>query len=349
MPLERRERGASLTSRTFRWAVLALAFAVSFTASGCGGSSGIDPLPENSDEPGWHEGTLSHNGEERVFRFYLPDDLPENAPTVVLLHGGTQSMDALFRSRAGGTNEWPAVADEEKFLLVVPNGINPETESPIGDNQFWNDCRAPGSVEGPQSTADDVGFVMELESWAASRFSTDSGRFYVSGVSNGGQMAYRLAIERPDRIAGVAAFIANLPVENECGRPSSPVPVFMANGTEDPITPFEGGQADGRGPFLSAPDTRTQWVRANEADTTQRTETDLPDRNPDDGSVVICENDPAGEDGAPVRFCRVEGGGHTMPSIEHGLPRWVRRIVGPQNRDVEGARRAWEFLRSQPK
>lgn len=323
--------------------------ALAFTVSACSASSGIDPLPENSDEPGWHEGTLQHDGGERVYRFYLPENLPDNAPTVVLLHGGTQSMDAIFRSNAGGTNAWPTLAEAMKFLLVVPNGTNPKTESPTGDDQFWNDCRAPGSVEGPQSTADDVGFVMELESWAASRFSTDPDRFYVSGVSNGGQMAYRLAIERPDRIAGVAAFIASLPIQSECSRPSSPVPVFIANGTEDPITPFEGGDADGRGPYLSAPDTRRQWARANKADTTRRTETVLPDRNPDDGSVVICEDDPAGEHGAPVRFCRIEGGGHTMPSIEHGLPRWVRRIIGPQNRDVEGARLAWEFLRFKPK
>jgi polyhydroxybutyrate depolymerase len=320
---------------------------LTFGLSACGGSSGIDPLPEDSEEPGWHEGTVQHNGRERVFRFYLPENLPDDAPTVVLLHGGTQSMDSIFRSNAGGTNAWPTIAEEETFLLVVPNGTNPETESPTGDDQFWNDCRPPGTVEGPQSTADDVGFIMGLETWAESRFSSDPDRFYVTGVSNGGQMAYRLALEQPDRVAGIAAFIANLPVESECAPSSSPVPVFMANGTADPIIPFAGGEADGRGPFLSAPDTRSRWARIGNADTTQRVETELPDRTPDDGSVVICEDDPAGEGGAPVRFCRIEGGGHTMPSIEHAIPRWVRRIVGPQNRDVEGARLAWEFLRSQ--
>ena len=325
------------------WVVLVLGLML----SACAGSSGIDPLPEDSDEPGWHEGTLQHDGVERVFRFYLPETLPDNAPTVVLLHGGTQSMDAIFRSRAGGTNAWPVVAEEENFLLVVPNGINPGTGAPTGDDQFWNDCRARGTVDSPQSEADDVGFIMELEAWAQSRFSSSPDRLYVTGVSNGGQMAYRLAIEHPQRIAGIAAFIANLPVESECEKPSVPVPVFMANGTADPITPFEGGEANGRGPFISAPDTRDLWVEASNADTTQREETPLPDRDPDDGSVVICEDDPATENGASVRFCRIEGGGHTMPSVEHGIPRWIRRIVGPQNRDVEGARLAWAFLQSQ--
>lgn len=256
-------------------------------------------------------------------------------------------MDALFRRRAGGTNEWPEIAEEEKFLLLVPNGTNPETGSATGDDQFWNDCRAPGSVSGPQSTADDVGFVMGLRGWAQSRFATDADRFYVTGVSNGGMMAYRLAIEQADRVAAIAAFIANLPVESECSEPATPIPVFMANGTDDPIIPFSGGNAHGRGPFLSAPETRDQWVRAANADTLERTEVALPDRNSDDGSMVVCEDDPGDEDSAAVRFCRVEGGGHTMPSIEHGIPRLAERIVGTQNRDVEGARLAWRFLRRQ--
>ena len=321
------------------WAILVVAL------SGCGGSSGIDPLPEDSNEPGWHEGNLSRDGLERVFRFYVPERLPDSAPVVVLLHGGTQSMDAIFRPRAGGTNEWPTLAEEEKFLLLVPNGTNPETGSPVGDDQVWNDCRKSTSDGVTQSTADDVGFVMNLSDWAMSRFRADPGRLYVTGASNGGQMAYRLAIERPGRFAALAAFIAHFPLESECERPTTPIPVFMANGTADPITPFDGGMAEGRGPFLSAPATRSIWARNNNADTTQRTVTRLPDCDLDDGSIVICEDDTAGAGGAPIRFCRVEGGGHSMPSREHELRRFVERILGPQNHDVEGARLAWTFLR----
>ena len=330
------------TIRPVIWAILVVVL------SACGGSSGIDPLPEGSSEPGWHEGRLSHDGLERVFRFYVPASLPDSTPVVILLHGGTQSMDAIFRPRAGGTNEWPILAEEKKFVLLVPNGTNAETGSPTGDDQVWNDCRTPSSDGVTQSTADDVGYVMKLADWAASRFPNDLGRLYVTGASNGGQMAYRLAIERPGRFAAIAAFIANLPAESECGRPTTPMPMFMANGTADPITPFNGGTAEGRGPFLSAPTTRSIWARSNDVDTTRRTITRLPDRDPDDGSIVICEDDSAGAAGAagaPLRFCRVEGGGHSIPSREHDLRRFVERILGPQNHDVEGARLAWTFLR----
>ena len=327
-----------------------LFLALVLTGCGSGSSSGnADPLAESNGDSGWREGALAHNGLTRVFRYYVPQDLPEDPPTVVLLHGGTQNMDALFQSTAGGTNAWVPLAEAEKFVLLVPNGTDPETGSHTGDDLFWNDCRMPGTVDGPQSMADDVGFVMELDAWAQARLSADPDRFYVTGASNGGQMAFRLAIERPDRVAAIAAFIANLPVESECPEPSTPIPVFMMNGTEDPIIPFDGGDADGRGPFLSAPATRDVWSGVNHAESSARTVTELPDRDPGDGSVVICEDDSAGDEGAPVRFCRVEGGGHSMPSIEYPLSRLVKRILGPQNRDVEGAHRAWEFLRGHEK
>ena len=312
---------------------------------GCGPrSSGIDPMPEDSNTPGWHEGTLPHDSLERQFRFYIPEELPESAPVVMLLHGGTQSMDAIFRPNAGGTQAWPTVADDVGFLLLVPNGTNIETGAPDGDNQVWNDCRRPAEHPVTQSTADDAGFLTALADWSTNRFDVNPNRQYVTGVSNGGKMAFRLAIEQPSRFAAVATFIAQLPVDSACNAPTTPIPMFMANGTDDPITPYAGGSTDGRGAVRSAETTRDIWVNANNADSTQRTTEERPDRDPDDGSIVICEDDPAPSTSAPVRFCRVEGGGHTMPSIEHPLPRWIRRIVGPQNRDVEGARLAWTFL-----
>lgn len=340
--------------RVFR-SILLVVF---FVLNGCGGGSsnsqsstesGIDPLPEFSGEAGWHEGTLEHNGLARVFRYYVPEGLKENAPTVVLFHGGTQSMDAVFRSNAGGTKAWVPLAEEENFVLLVPNGMDPETGSHTGDNQFWNDCRMPGTVDGPQSMADDVGFIMKLDAWVQSRLSVDPDRFYLTGASNGGQMAYRLAIERAERVAAIATFIANLPVKSECSLSSTPVPVFMMNGTEDPIIPFDGGKADGRGPFFSAPETRDVWVGVNAADTSRRSVMQFPNRSAEDESEVLCADDPAGDSGAPVRFCRVEGGGHSMPSIEYPISSFAERILGPQNQDLEGARLAWQFLQGHHK
>jgi polyhydroxybutyrate depolymerase len=150
-----------------------------------------------------------------------------------------------------------------------------------------------------------------------------------------------VATERPERIAAAAAFIANRPMPTQCPTASEPVPMIIVNGTADPLMPYEGGRIRfGYGTVRSAPATRRYWTTVNRADTAAADVREFPDRNAEDGSVVVCETYPpqAGR-GARVRFCRVEGGGHAMPSIEHQLAR-ARR----QNHDVEGARLAWSFF-----
>ena len=314
--------------------------------SSCSGS-GIDPMPMDSKEPGWHAGQISHDGLERVYRFYIPEDLPENPSVVVLLHGGTQSMDAIFRANAGGTREWPAVAEDEKFLLVVPNGTHIDDGSPEGDNQIWNDCRMPTVEPVTRSQADDVGFISALVDWTHTQFQINRENVFVTGASNGARMSYSIAMEQPELIKAAAVFIANLSKERECEEAQSPVPMLIMNGTEDPINPYEGGATDGRGEVLSAEETRDYWIAVNGADAGSKEVTELPDRDPSDGSEITCEFYTVTTAGAPVRFCTVEGGGHTIPSIEHTLPRFITRILGPQNQDVEGARLAWEFFSAQ--
>lgn len=309
---------------------------------GCN-SSGIVPSDSDILSFGWHETSIEHEDLDRVFRFYIPESITENPSVVVLLHGGTQSMDKLFRQNAGGTQEWQHIADDEGILLMVPNGTNNDTGSPEGDNQNWNDCRPESQG---RADVDDSGFIVSMLDWASNRFAEDNislnmNRVFVTGASNGGMMSFRLATEYPERFAATGVFIANLPDPSECSGANTPIPVMIVNGTEDPLMPYEGGSIiGGRGEVMSAEDTRDYWIEVNNADASNLEITQLPDLDPDDGSVVICEYYFAQESGAPVQFCRVEGGGHTMPSINHPT-------IGRQNRDVEGARLIWEFFAKQ--
>jgi predicted esterase len=68
----------------------------------------------------------------------------------------------------------------------------------------------------------------------------DTKHVFVLGYSNGGQMAFRLAIETPDEVAAVAALGASLPTPDgsSCAQRGRTARVMLANGTLDPHQPI---------------------------------------------------------------------------------------------------------------
>lgn len=314
------------------------------TLSGCTSSyreRSANRLPEN-----WEERSLAHDGLVRYYRVYIPEPLPENPALVLYLHGGTLSMRSLFSPLADSSATWFKIAEEEGVVLVVPNGVNPETGDTYGDDQNWNDLR-PDQAQG-QTEVDDVGFLLRLLDQLSGEMPIDPDRIFVTGASNGGMMTYRLLIEAPERFAAGAAYIANLPVLSApLSFPDQPVPILIANGTEDQLMPFEGGVvAKDRGLVISTQETVEWWVNANQADQDRLAFRDLPDLNQEDGCRIEESIYPASEDGAAVWFYRIDGGGHTLPSLSEGglLQRLAISLLGPVCRDVDGVRLAWDFF-----
>jgi len=93
-------------------------------------------------------------------------------------------------------------------------------------------------------------------------------------------------------------------------------------------------------------ETAAWWVIANRVDTDQKTSELLPDLDPEDNCRIQKDYYPAGPDGAPLLFFTVQGGGHAVPSEKHPLLDnfLIRRVIGPECRDVEGVTLAWEFF-----
>ena len=61
------------------------------------------------------EKTFQHGGLTREYEIYLPDDLPENAPLVFVLHGRT-SRNEWVR----GHSQMNPVADKNVLLCAIP-------------------------------------------------------------------------------------------------------------------------------------------------------------------------------------------------------------------------------------
>jgi polyhydroxybutyrate depolymerase len=304
-----------------------------------------EPGSASEATPGLHSGKtiLAPDGLLRYFHYYVPRNFKPQMPVVIILHGGTQDYNKILRQESA-LSEWLPIADEQGIFLLIPNGINPRNKDANGTNQHWNDCRADASQI--ETGADDVGFIRVLIDWAIKSFSVDATSVYATGGSNGGLMSYRLAFELSDKIAAIAAFIANLPENSECKWPVRPIPVMICNGTKDPLIPWNGGKGE-HGKFFSAPETRDFWIKTNGIPSIPDQTKHFTNLDLTDGSSVQSDLYSGAKDKSEVLFYTVTGGGHSMPSIDHKIRKMFEWLLGKQNHDIESVHHAWSFLNRQ--
>jgi len=175
-------------------------------------------MPHVALTDGWDE--LRHDGAPRTYRLVRPRAAGP-VPLVVALHGGLQSIEGLVQM-----SDLDTEARRSGFAVVYP----------VGEQRTWNAGRCCGPAM--RRGVDDVGFVTALVDRLVVDGVADRARVYATGISNGGMLAYRLAIERADRIAAIAPIAASMVTD---GRPEFPVSVLHIHGTRDRMVPFGGG------------------------------------------------------------------------------------------------------------
>lgn len=159
-------------------------------------------------------------GRNRQYRVYRPARLPAKAPLVLVFHG--YSMSAAQVEQSFG---WDQLADAEGFLVVYPQGL---------DGGFnAGGCCGTSSV----TNVDDVGATLAMVDDVAAQVPLDAARLHVTGFSNGGALAYRLACET-DRFAAFGPVAGGLVVDCPDAAPTS---ILHIHGLADPVVPFDGG------------------------------------------------------------------------------------------------------------
>jgi polyhydroxybutyrate depolymerase len=249
-------------------------------------------------------------------------------PLVLVLHGGAGTGAQIERY----TN-FNAVADAHGFVVVYPDGVN----------RGWNDGRESERTSTRSGHVDDVGFIGSLIDHLTKRLRVDPLRVYSTGISNGGFMSHRAAMELSDRIAAIAPIAGTLG-ENLVARfaPKHPVAVLHMHGTQDRFVRYEGGDVIARGgKSISAARVTEMWAKANGCAVPSRPE-QLPDRDPDDGTRIRADSYGSCRAGTTVVLYTIVGGGHTWPG--RAAP-----LLGTTTRDIDGAQAAWEFFERHPK
>ncbi|GAB3870966.1 alpha/beta hydrolase family esterase [Dactylosporangium cerinum] len=180
---------------------------------------------------GDHTLTVTLGDKERTFLLHVPAsyDPARTVPVVVALHYRPGSGTAM-RELTG----LDAKADAEGFLVAYPEGVG-------GQFNAFGCCGAQ----------DDVGFVKAVAGRLVENWHADAGRIFLAGVSNGGDLSFRTAVEAPGVFAAIGVVsggFAGGRTEAADYKPTSPVSVVTLIGADDPqATTFRTGLDTWRG------------------------------------------------------------------------------------------------------
>ena len=215
-------------------------------------------------------------------------------------------------SNAGAAEQyygWDALADQYGFVVVYPDGLQ----------NTWNAHQCCGYAL--EHNIDDVSFLTGLATQIGAQYAVDQKRLYVTGVSNGGMMAYTLACET-DLFAAIGPVAATR--LGDCNHPA-PTSVIHIHGLADPIIRFDGLPGIAPLSIQGRPvmDLFAEW---------QKTDRCLPPAwtaaAPTMIGIAHCP------DGRAVELIGIANFGHSWPVAADG---------------IDATPAIWEFFRSHPK
>jgi polyhydroxybutyrate depolymerase len=283
---------------------------------------------EKEFTPSHHWLTLQIGGRERTCLLHLPPiyDGKRSLPLVIVLHGGGGNAESAERM-TGFTRK----ADKEGFIVAYPNGTGRLKNRLL----TWNSGNCCGYAL--DNNVDDGGFIRALMERLEKEVKADGNRIFVTGISNGGMMAYRVACELSDKVAAIAPVAG---AQNVDGKPTHPVSVIIFHGTNDEHVLYEGGKPKKR----ADPHDRTDksvafavdfWVKHNGCD--------AKPRRVEKGNVVT-ETYSGGKDGTEVTLVTIKGGNHSWPGGER-----LARFLDDPTREIAATDVMWEFFAKHPK
>ena len=179
---------------------------------------------------------------------YLPGHHTDDIPLVVVLHG--------YRGKAlNAAHRFFELADREGFAVVWPQGAEDNT-----GHTCWN----VGYPFQKDYRIDDAAYLKKLISRIQKQYGISRRNVFLTGMSNGGEMCYKMAAEHPEMFSAIAS-IAGLTLTSMSTDYRSPIPFMEVHGTADHTSEWGGDPEDkgGWGAYLSVPAAVSHIVSAN--------------------------------------------------------------------------------------
>lgn len=291
------------------------------------------------EQEGLSEHTLIHDGIERSYLLYVPENYTGDEPLPMILNfhglGGDMTFQFVYTQFDRYAEDYPAIIVTPQGLpferssentqgeglgerlqgtrlneLLQSNGIGERLQGHgIGsraqsDNEersvpVWN---ISGQTNG--NLADDVGFVQALIEHLSATHHVDSTRIYAVGRSLGGMFSFELVCQLPDTFAAAAAMSASMtPISSNRCNVDRPIPILQIHGTDDPLVPYQ-----------SVSTTLDFWIANNQTSATPTINV-VSNTNTRSGTVIEHHIYAAGMNGTIVEHYKVIGGSHFISGL----------------------------------
>ncbi|MCU0315519.1 MAG: alpha/beta hydrolase-fold protein [Fimbriimonadaceae bacterium] len=202
--------------------------------------------------------TLTVDGRERTYLLRAPGKVAkgQKLPLVIVLHGGGGSGQ-----NAEDMSQMTPFAREKKFFVAYPDGTGNRPNRLL----TWNAGNCCDYAL--EHNVDDIKFIRSLITELVAKNPIDAKRVYVTGMSNGGMMSHRIAMELGDLVAAVGPVAGAMNIPPQAG---PPVGVIMIHGEADQHVIIQGGT-----PTVGVAKDRTDaslqdavdhWIKRNQLD-----------------------------------------------------------------------------------
>jgi polyhydroxybutyrate depolymerase len=244
--------------------------------------------------------SMQLDGYQRTYLLNLPPNYNDssNFPLVIALHGLAGSASQMEQDYG-----LTAKSNSAHFILVYPEGMRSDGILGI---RTWNAGACCDFAM--QHNVDDVHFIKQLMAKLMDSYKINPKRIYVTGMSNGAMMTYRLACELSPQLAAIAPVSGTLLTLQPC-TPARAVPVLHIHSAIDTKVPYAGGYGLANYYFPPVDSTLRVWAGIDQCNVTPQliTEASLYTQT----QYMNCSAN------TTVQLYLTKDGGHSWPG---GLP-----------------------------
>jgi polyhydroxybutyrate depolymerase len=281
---------------------------------------------------------LRHQGLIRPFHYYVPQNKNIKQRSLLFVnHGGSGDSTGLIQHSGEGLM---ALADKNNTVLVWPNAVD----------HHWNEGSGREMWTAIRDKVDDIGYFNGMIDYFVKRYDVQEKAIFACGISNGGMMCHRLALQLSNRISGIVSVSSAIfPALALQKKEKRRIPVLLLQGTEDPLLPYEGGEAKALGKFLgkviSSDQAVEYWCQiSGEKVAKSVRQAKNIDQQDNCKTTVESWTTPTGK--LIVRRYKIDGGGHTWPGEKREGKRYlINQIVGRTCQDFSASEVIFDFMK----